>query len=112
MSNFFAINKHSSLFSPSVSDEDNFVLNLIHLVYVLKISLLLTISQRVCQWQAFPAKSKVMLEPTLDVILSSVPLQGRLLPLLIKIRSGWKGLPGTNTLAYLVSSSVTKKKVL
>jgi len=25
---------------------------------------------------------------------------------------GWRGLPGTNTLAYFVTLSVTKKKVL
>ncbi len=32
--------------------------------------------------------------------LSSSLLKGRLLTLPINIRLGWKGLPGTNTLAY------------
>jgi hypothetical protein len=32
--------------------------------------------------------------------LSDGPLKGRLLALLINIRLGWKGLPGTNALAY------------
>jgi len=32
--------------------------------------------------------------------LSSAPIQGRLLSSLANIRLGWKGLPGTNALAY------------
>jgi hypothetical protein len=32
--------------------------------------------------------------------------------LFASIRLGWKGLPGTNTLAYLPESSRTKKKFL
>ncbi len=32
--------------------------------------------------------------------LSGAPLQGRLLASLTNIRLGWRGLPGTNTLAY------------
>ncbi len=33
------------------------------------------------------------------------------LALLANVRLGWKGLPGTNALAYFASSSATEKKV-
>ncbi len=36
----------------------------------------------------------------------------RLLALLANIRLGWKGLPGTNTLDYLVSLSEMKEMVV
>jgi hypothetical protein len=36
----------------------------------------------------------------------------KLLALLAEITLVWKGLPGTNTLAYFASSSATKKNVL
>jgi hypothetical protein len=36
--------------------------------------------------------------------LSGAPLQGRLLASLTNIRLGWKGMPGTNTLAYYKKS--------
>jgi hypothetical protein len=35
------------------------------------------------------------------------PLQGRLLALPTNIRLGWKGLPGTNALAYFENSELT-----
>jgi len=36
--------------------------------------------------------------------LPGVPLKGRFLALPTNIRLGWKGLPGTNTLAYYQNS--------
>ena len=39
--------------------------------------------------------------------LSDVPLWGRLLASLTNITLVWKGLPGTNTLAYYESSKIT-----
>jgi hypothetical protein len=42
----------------------------------------------------------VRLEPTYVKKLSGAALWGRLLALPTNIRLGWKGLPGTNTLAY------------
>jgi hypothetical protein len=40
------------------------------------------------------------------------PLWGRLLALPAIIRLGWKGLLGTNALAYYEKSLITDKKVL
>jgi len=42
--------------------------------------------------------------------LSVAPLYGRLLALPIDTRLGWKGLPGTNTLAYYGNSQLTSVK--
>jgi hypothetical protein len=42
----------------------------------------------------------------------SSSISPKLLAFLAEITLVWKGLPGTNTLAYLASSSATKKKVL
>jgi len=41
-------------------------------------------------------------------IFPRAPLQGRLLALPGNIRSGWKGLPVTDTLAYFASQPVKK----
>ncbi len=40
---------------------------------------------------------------------STLESLGRTVPSLANIRPGWKGLPGTNTLAYFARSKVTKK---
>jgi hypothetical protein len=40
------------------------------------------------------------MEPTREEHQKEAPLQGRLLALPTNIRLGWKGLPGTNTLAF------------
>ncbi len=42
--------------------------------------------------------------------LSDAPLKGRLLALPTNIRLGWKGLPGTNILAYYEKSQLTAVK--
>jgi len=42
--------------------------------------------------------------------LSGAPLQGRPLDLPINIRLGWKGLPGTNTLAFYKIPKITAVK--
>jgi len=39
-----------------------------------------------------------------------VPVLGRLLALLTNIRLGWKGLPGTSSLAYWGHSKITGLK--
>jgi hypothetical protein len=43
--------------------------------------------------------------------LKEAPLYVRLLALPTNIRLGWKGLPGTNTLAYYEYSYITDVKV-
>jgi hypothetical protein len=42
--------------------------------------------------------------------LSGAPLYGMLLALPTNIRPDWKGLPGTNTLAYCEHSKITNVK--
>ena len=42
--------------------------------------------------------------------LSDASYLGKLLVLPVNVRLDWKVLPGPNTLAYLASSSATKKK--
>jgi hypothetical protein len=42
--------------------------------------------------------------------LKETPLKSRLLALLTKIRLSWKGLPGTNALAYYEHLQVTDVK--
>jgi hypothetical protein len=42
--------------------------------------------------------------------LSGAPLLGRLLASPTTIRLGWKGLPGTNTLAYYGNPQITAAK--
>jgi hypothetical protein len=48
--------------------------------------------------------SLTFLKPTRVKPLLAALLYGRLLALPTKIRVGWKGLPGTNTLAYYEQS--------
>jgi hypothetical protein len=42
--------------------------------------------------------------------LSGFPLQGKLLALPTNVGLGWKGVRGTNTLAYFTSLTARKKK--
>ncbi len=61
------------------------------------------ISQGVCPWLAFPAKSNVCVLSLSHFHLPN-PLTGQILALSENIRLGWKAHPGTNTLAYLALS--------
>jgi len=57
----------------------------------------------VCPWQAFKALSYVCVKgqvTTLEWSIFKVIQSGRLLTLNTNIRLGFKGLQGTNTLAY------------
>ncbi len=72
------------------------------------------ISKRVCPWKPFPVRSlnlRARPEPTQLEDLSDASFLGKLLVLPANVRLDWKVFARHNTLAYLASSSATKKKV-